>query len=60
MFLAEAMAMTLSQRGQAMTKRGDVVIVDFPFVGGTQGKTRPAVVVQCDQLNQRIDTYRMC
>jgi mRNA-degrading endonuclease toxin of MazEF toxin-antitoxin module len=38
-----------------MTKRGDIVIVDFPFVGGSQGKTRPAVVVQCDQLNQRID-----
>jgi len=38
-----------------MIKRGDVVIVDFPFVGGGQGKTRPAVVVQCDQLNQRLD-----
>ena len=38
-----------------MTKRGDIVILNFPFVGGAQGKTRPAVVVQCDRLNQKID-----
>jgi mRNA-degrading endonuclease toxin of MazEF toxin-antitoxin module len=38
-----------------MIKRGDVVILDFPFVGGGAGKTRPAVVVQCDRLNQRIE-----
>ena len=38
-----------------MIKRGDVVIVDFPFVGGGAGKTRPAVVVQCDRLNQKIE-----
>jgi mRNA-degrading endonuclease toxin of MazEF toxin-antitoxin module len=37
-----------------MTRRGDVVIVQFPFVGGGQGKTRPAVVVQCDRLNRQI------
>jgi len=38
-----------------MIQRGDVVILDFPFVGGGAGKTRPAVVVQCDQLNQKIE-----
>jgi mRNA interferase MazF len=36
-----------------MAKRGDVVIAQFPFVGGS-GKTRPAVVVQCDRLNGQI------
>jgi len=34
-----------------MTRRGDIVIVNFPFVGGGGAKTRPAVVVQCDRLN---------
>ena len=38
-----------------MIKRGDVVVLDFPFVGGGAGKTRPAVVVQCDRLNQKIE-----
>src|SRR2546422_7165205 len=38
-----------------MIKRGDVVVLDFPFVGGGAGKTRPAVVVQCDRLNQKLD-----
>jgi mRNA-degrading endonuclease toxin of MazEF toxin-antitoxin module len=38
-----------------MTHRGDVVIVDFPFVGGGKGKTRPAVVVQCDRLNRLLN-----
>ena len=38
-----------------MIQRGDVVILDFPFVGGGAGKTRPAVVVQCDRLNQKIE-----
>ncbi len=37
-----------------MTRRGDVVIVQFPYVGGGAGKTRPAVVVQCDRLNRQI------
>jgi mRNA interferase MazF len=32
-------------------KRGDVVLVDLPFVGATGGKLRPAVVVQNDLLN---------
>ena len=38
-----------------MIRRGDIVVVDFPFVGGGMGKTRPAVVVQCDLLNQKLD-----
>jgi mRNA-degrading endonuclease toxin of MazEF toxin-antitoxin module len=37
-----------------MTQRGDVVRVQYPFVGGGAGKKRPAVVVQCDQLNGKI------
>ncbi len=37
-----------------MTQRGDVVIVEFPYVGGGKGKNRPAVVVQCDRLNKQI------
>jgi mRNA interferase MazF len=34
--------------------RGDVVIVDFPFTSGTQGKLRPALVVQSDHQNRRL------
>jgi len=37
-----------------MTRRGDIVIVEFPYVGGGGGKKRPAVVVQCDRLNQQL------
>lgn len=37
-----------------MTKRGDVVIVEFPFVGGSGFKNRPAIVVQCDRLNNKL------
>lgn len=37
-----------------MTRRGDVVIAVFPYVGGGGKKNRPAVVVQCDRLNGRI------
>jgi mRNA interferase MazF len=37
-----------------MTRRGDVVIVAFPFVTGGGGKNRPALVIQCDRSNQRI------
>jgi mRNA interferase MazF len=37
-----------------MTRRGDVVIVAFPYVGGGSSKNRPAVVVQCDRLNNQI------
>src|SRR6185295_9079109 len=35
-------------------KRGDVVIVDFPFTSGTQSKVRPALVVQGNQHNQAL------
>lgn len=34
--------------------RGDVVIVDFPFVTGAAGKKRPALVVQNDRDNRRM------
>jgi mRNA interferase MazF len=35
-------------------KRGDVVVVSFPFAGGSGAKRRPALVVQADFYNQRI------
>jgi len=35
-------------------KRGDVVIIDFPFVSGASAKRRPALVVQNDRDNQRL------
>jgi mRNA-degrading endonuclease toxin of MazEF toxin-antitoxin module len=38
-----------------MTRRGDVVVAVFPFVGGGVSKNRPTVVVQCDQLNGKIE-----
>ena len=37
-----------------MTRRADVVIARFPYAGGRGHKVRPAVVVQCDRLNQQI------
>ncbi|MGH7170065.1 MAG: type II toxin-antitoxin system PemK/MazF family toxin [Gemmataceae bacterium] len=37
-----------------MTRRGDVVRVDFPFTDIPQRKKRPAVVVQNDRDNQKI------
>lgn len=37
-----------------MIRRGDVVIVDFPFTDGGQSKVRPAVVVQNDRDNRKI------
>jgi mRNA interferase MazF len=37
-----------------MTLKGDVVIARFPYAGGRGYKVRPAVVVQCDRLNQQI------
>ena len=36
-------------------KRGDVVLVDWPFSDRTGSKLRPAVVVQADFLNGLID-----
>ena len=35
-------------------KRGDVVLVDFPFPKGVGSKVRPAVVVQNDKDNARL------
>ena len=37
-----------------MTRLGDVVIAIFPYVGGGASKNRPAVVVQCDRLNNKM------
>jgi mRNA interferase MazF len=35
-------------------RRGEVVLVDFPYPGGTGGKARPALVVQNDHDNARL------
>jgi mRNA-degrading endonuclease toxin of MazEF toxin-antitoxin module len=35
-------------------KRGDVVVVAFPYVTGGGGKNRPTLVIQSDQNNQRL------
>jgi mRNA interferase MazF len=35
--------------------RGEIVLVDYPFSDRTGSKVRPALVVQTDSLNQRID-----
>jgi mRNA interferase MazF len=37
-----------------MRRRGDVVMVDFPFTDTGQSKVRPALVVQNDRDNQKI------
>ena len=37
-----------------MSRRGDVVIVDFPFSDSGQSKVRPAVIVQNDADNLKI------
>ncbi len=37
-------------------QRGDVVIVDFVFTDGSGTKNRPAVVVQADYENRRVNT----
>ena len=37
-----------------MTDRGDIVIVQFPYQDGARGKNRPALVVQCDHNNRRL------
>lgn len=34
--------------------RGDVVIVEFPYVDGRRGKNRPVLVVQNDPDNRRL------
>lgn len=35
-------------------KRGDVVLVDFPYTDGSASKVRPALVVQNDSDNARL------
>lgn len=35
--------------------RGDVVLVNYPFASGSGSKVRPALVVQCDDNNRRLD-----
>src|SRR5437867_3128897 len=35
--------------------RGEIVLVDYPFSDRTGSKVRPALVVQCNALNSRID-----
>lgn len=35
--------------------RGDIVLVDYPFSDRTGSKVRPALIVQTDRLNHRID-----
>ena len=35
-------------------RRGDIVVVAFPYVTGGGGKNRPALVVQCNRDNQRL------
>jgi mRNA interferase MazF len=37
-----------------MSRRGDVVMVAFPFTDTGQSKVRPAVIVQNDRDNQKI------
>ena len=37
-------------------KRGDIVLVDFPYSNHTGSKIRPALVVQSDIWNQRLNT----
>lgn len=34
-------------------KRGDVVVVDFPYADGSASKVRPALIVQNDRDNAR-------
>lgn len=36
-------------------QRGDVVLVKYPFADGVGSKIRPALVVQCDSNNARLD-----
>lgn len=35
-------------------KRGDVVLLDYPYVDGSGSKVRPALFVQNDWVNQRL------
>jgi mRNA interferase MazF len=35
-------------------KRGDVVLLDYPYSNGSGSKVRPALVIQNDRDNQRL------
>ena len=35
-------------------RRGDVVLIEFPYVDGRRGKNRPALIVQHDRENVRL------
>ena len=35
-------------------RRGDIILLTYPFSDGTGGKVRPAVVVQTDTNNERL------
>jgi mRNA interferase MazF len=37
-----------------MTRRGDVIVINFPYSDGTGSKVRPALIVQNDTDNQRL------
>ena len=39
-------------------QRGEVVLVNYPFASGAGSKVRPAVIVQCDRNNTRLDHHR--
>ena len=36
-------------------RRGEIVIVDFPYSDQTESKIRPALIVQANLWNQRLD-----
>ena len=36
-------------------RRGDTVLADLPYNDRTENKKRPALVVQCDRNNERLD-----
>ena len=38
------------------SQRGDVVLVNYPFSEGQGSKVRPALVVQCDSNNRRLES----
>jgi mRNA interferase MazF len=35
-------------------QRSDVVLVDYPYAGGSGGKVRPALIIQNDRDNVRL------
>ncbi len=48
--------MNLIREGIMTVQRGDIVLVDFPYSNHIESKIRPALVVQSDVWNQRLDT----